>query len=217
MGVCGFLHHLETTICIGVSRREFCRGCLVLLFDTIHSGFGVHLSSSQIGAATSKHMIKSHNGHGSRVSSAKRRPTYRARSARVLLRWGNGVAFRNLDLLGVLHGRILGFGRLAEMLVFCLFGGFVNRNTVGGVLVGRGVGSSVWLLSYFVVSWRDGGDQEGSACLSFFWSGHTCFPFWGCISGCCGGTRFLVLLKLFQGIFSWFGFGKASGIGSGRV
>ena len=62
---------------------SFVRFCLVLLFDTIHSGFGVHVLS-QIGAATSKHMIKSHNGHGSRVSSAKRRPTYRARSARGL-------------------------------------------------------------------------------------------------------------------------------------
>jgi len=54
------------------------------------------------------------------------------------------------------------------------------------------------------------------ACLLFVGLG-TLVSFWGCISGCCGGTRFLVLLKLFQGIFSWFGFGKASGIGSGRV
>lgn len=163
MGVCGL--PLFASVSHG---GRFVRVCLVLLFDTIHSGFGVSVSS-QIEAATSKHMIKSHNGHGSRVSSAKRRPTYRARSVRVLKRLGRGVAFGNLDLWEVLHGRILGFGRMAEVLVVLpVWGGNVNRNMAGGVLVGRGVGSSVWLLSYFVVSWRDGGDQEGSACLSSF-------------------------------------------------
>lgn len=111
MGVCGL--PLFASVSHG---GRFVRVCLVLLFDTIHSGFGVHVSS-QIEAATSKHMIRSHNGHGSRVSSAKRRPTYRARSARVLKRLGRGVAFGNLDLWEVLHGRILGFGRLAEVLV----------------------------------------------------------------------------------------------------
>lgn len=217
MGVCGL--PLFASVSHG---GRFVRVCLVLLFDTIHSGFGVSVSS-QIEAATSKHMIKSHNGHGSRVSSAKRRPTYRARSARVLKRLGRGVAFGNLDLWEVLHGRILGFGRLAEVLVVLpvLGGGNVNRNMAGGVLVGRGVGSSVWLLSYFVVSWRDGGDQEGSACLSSFFS----FPFglgtlvffFGVASLVAAVAHGSWFLKLFQGIFSWFGFGKASGIGSGRV
>ena len=82
------------------------------------------------------------------------------------------MTFRNLDLWEVLHGRILGFGRLAEMpLGFAsVWGGYAKRNTGGGVLVGRGVGSSVWLFSYLVVSWRDGGDQEGSTCLLSVWA-----------------------------------------------
>lgn len=216
MGVCGL--PLFASVSHG---GRFVRVCLVLLFDTIHSGFGVSVSS-QIEAATSKHMIKSHNGHGSRVSSAKRRPTYRARSVRVLKRLGRGVAFGNLDLWEVLHGRILGFGRMAEVLVVLPVLGGERQSQHGGRGLGR---TRSWLICLAFVlfrcimaRWR----RPGGVCLpvlffSFPFGLGTLVFFFGVASLVAAVAHGSWFLKLFQGIFSWFGFGKASGIGSGRV
>jgi len=113
-------------------------------------------------------------------------------------------------------GESLGSGRLAEVLVVLpVWGGTSSATRWEGL--GR---TRSWLICLAFVlfrcimaRWR----RPGGVCLPVLFSfglGTLVF-FWGCISGCCGGTRFLVLLKLFQGIFSWFGFGKASGIGSG--
>ncbi len=46
--------------------------------------------------------------------------------------FGGRVAFRNLDLWEVLHGRILGFGRLAGVTGFACFGGTSIATRRGG-------------------------------------------------------------------------------------
>ena len=131
MGVCGFLHRVQTTICIGVSRRSLLVFFASICFSIPYiPGFGVHLSSSQNEAATSKHMIKSHNGHGFTsfflIRKEDRHIERGRRAGFVAFPGRNWVAFWQPGSLGgaAIGANLWGLGGLAEIPVgFVCLGG----------------------------------------------------------------------------------------------